>query len=125
LTVADDLKNNIYCVSDNGDHNYNHDGIVVYFEPDNYRLNLFLAHGPQYDPYCAYRTNAAAIKAAYEMTVNPENGPVDLMADIPIEAEATEGSGNPHGRGEETARASAVGVVHNVVGTLGRNGHRR
>jgi hypothetical protein len=76
---SEGLRFNIYAVTDTGEQDYNRDGIVVNSDEKNIRLNVFLAHGPQFDTLCASRTNAAAIKAAYEMTINPDIETPDLV----------------------------------------------
>lgn len=70
---------NVHGVADAGDHSYNQDGLVVHYNDLTDRFNIVMTHGPQFNPIAANLTNAAAIRAALELTRNPNISQSSLM----------------------------------------------
>lgn len=72
-------RNNVYVSADAGDHPYNQDGMVAYYDEAFDRLHLFQAHGPQFDPLAINIANTAAVKAASDIVMYPEIKSQELL----------------------------------------------
>jgi len=75
----DQHRLNIHCSADAGDHSYNQDGVAIYYDNFFDRLNILLAHGPQFDPLAINLANAAAVRASLELINNPKVSPQRLV----------------------------------------------
>lgn len=72
VNESEKQKFNLYGVCDDSGHKFNRGAMMVNYDDSFSDLSFFLAQSEQYDQIAANRSNAAAIKAGYEIAVNPD-----------------------------------------------------
>ncbi len=63
---------NVYGVCDDNEHKFNRGAMMLNYDDKFSDFTFFLAQGEQYDQLAANRSNAAVIKAGYEIALNPD-----------------------------------------------------
>ncbi len=83
-------KFNVYGVCEDSGHKFNRGAMMVKYDDNFSDFSFFLAQSEQYDQLAANRSNAAAIKAGYEIAANPDEDCEEIVNKAALNVESVE-----------------------------------